>query len=257
MIGYTDASVNANGISLHSYVLINNSGKILFKECLYSNETNSVKAEAMSVMALIKRCQLEKIKAVLIKTDCKTLKNGVNNEESEAYLPVRLLKELIRKIGFSLKWIGRNGNKIAHTLCESYMRLIKHGLETCKSLNLRSIYDFIGGSKDPIKSSKIQTVIKGKLNIKRKKPINMILNGINDSSTSQLEKDNMWNYYCLLISKNKRVSFETIMTWASIQQSINSKNGRRYLVEHFIVSQHDIQDLRKVKNQPFEILKLN
>ena len=250
MQAYTDASVGIGGQSIHSYVLFNENNEILIKNCVLSNIRNIIKAEIVSVIAFLLECKKKKLNNVIVNTDSFATITLTKSHKSYGKL-IERMNTLLLQINGRVRWISRKHNTIADQMCTEIKKELRQGnlIPNIRHFKLRE-----------------NLVKKPELILKKSRKVNY------NTTIESIEKDilsdelirPMYQYYCSLVKKNNRASIDKIISWGETRRINNTKRGRKFLVEDFVVSNHTLDEINfhKIgevfdihKDETYELLK--
>lgn len=225
---YTDASV-IDGRSIHSFVLLQGE-KVVLEKCFKSDIKSSMKAEIVSVIAFLLECGKLNLKDVVVSTD--NLGVVTLNKKHKAYGGlIHWMRQLLMDTRGEIQWIRRNQNKRADNMC-SVAR---------KEIDKVDEIDFQHLIKDLNPTDIMKLPKELKLRQNRVYHCNEVQDKIGVNEISESDLTHMYQYYCSLIFKKKRVPIENILHWK--KEISNSKKGRLYFIESFICKNHDVKDV--------------
>ena len=228
MQAYTDASVG-EGYAVHSYILMDDE-KITLKGLMKSGIEKTHLAELTSVIALLLHCQRNSINNITINTDSKSILELKETSTKHGKFII-WMRYLLRLTGSSIRWISRKENKVADKMCR----------DAVKQLSKVEVVDF-----QPLLDT-IPKVGYMKLKSCRGVVFERSFKKIDISSVDISKMEPAWQYYRSMVKKSSRKSIEDILNWGSEGNYPNTKKGRRYLIERFIVTHHGIEEINELK----------
>lgn len=235
MQAYTDASIR-DGYVVHSYVLIDKE-KVTLKRLLRSNIEKVHLAELTSIIALLLHCQENGIKNILVNTDNQGILQIKETSIKHGKFVI-WMRHLLKLTGSSIQWISRKRNRIADEMC----RIASKQLNEIEEVDFQYLFN----STPKVKSPELKSMELKPSRVVIVRPDSKVLNieSIESSEIAHLQQ-----YYCEYVIKDKRRSVEDILKWSGNEKYVNTKRGRRYLVEKFIVENHNIEDIHKLEDR--------